>query len=1305
MGLIILVFMKNLKNSLIIGMMALLILSLFVGGVSAISGSGTAGNPYILTQPSDFSYLNDYPSAYFELGDDIDFGGSDYGEYCSDGFTGHFDGKEHVIYNINSAKVGFFKSIGSGATVKNVTFYKCSYNNFYGGILAQTISGSSLITIESVVFNDCSSVGYSTSTWYNEFVRGTICAYVDGDTDLLVKDCTAYKTKVSAFHAFTQNGYATSGGLIGLVRDSGADIELSGCLVSQSYIESMTYSSGLIGSLGSSSISSLNIHDCNVENSRIETPQSSANVGLICCANGLLHFGNANSAEQIQGTNVFITDNTVYNCYISGARFSAGISVYSTAGYLHVTYDGNLVQKCTITQTTNSWYQGQNYMYAGGFNAIATNPYFPSEYNNNAVEYCVVYAEKSLSTQYGNIYRGYASIFMPQELTFNSFTNNHVYQTDVGSGTDGIKYKTLPSISHGNFVENIDEISGKFVRLIGIEVSSDSENPKSKTFVAVQVGAVLVNDANSNGVIPQYVWNYDSDSGASDVTTETYYSTYTYPTDGEYHATLTVQLFSRTTDTTSKDLSTIYLGIPTFVEGANILKTKDLQTFGQNVRFTANMIQGYGGETYSWYQSVNNGAWELIVDESIYSYSDITYTSTGDNTVLVKYKCVAENIYGSTTSDVLSFLWTPSQNVEDVVTALSISSETDTYSIDYSVKTPFEALKVDSLGSEYTILTTKNAIYLLKNNAGGVEGVIKDKINNFDSYIYNSKAYEGIIVYYTDANKAFITSVSDSLEFSVPIELPILGDNIAQVEISSTGCLIRSTTSSNEYIQVYSLITGELQYTIYQSQAFTFSNWRLNSATNDNSGRNVAFCTYNAGDEKFVRCYVTGDIYYDSNTFNANTITQVVPFEQTCKLALATQNGRSYLISYECTQNAFRWNNVLPVEDITLTNLHTTYYDIRFAGINAPNNVVFISSSSGAIESTYPTSTALTAIDLAKTTGLYAITGDYDGRSNIIFYNTGTWRGLQSYSIGQPIVDVTIADGGMSISSTSRYETYLGYNQNVIPVDDSTVLVTKYYLNVLVYNADGTPAVNSPVTIIGAEGSTSSLTGSDGSTTLEVYPAKMYTIQANGQTRSYVATTNAWQQIFFYSESTNPYIGLSNNCVYNESSGLITFTFNAEENYAINLKFVTKNGITLVNENYNGNSYTYSFDTSDFPSQKNIIVKLDATATQSGHHLTNAWAYTVIERTSTGVGIFGTLPFVPEELDQKWISFLFGGLIMLVGGLFGYLHSAKGCLITVIFAAVLTWMGVLPLHPIWIGCMVVIGILAVYAWSSQREGS
>ena len=121
-------------------------------------GSGTAVSPYIITTTQELDYLaaqvnggNTYLNTYFELGGNINYGGTEniYTPIGANGgsFSGTFDGKGYSISGININKPGeqykaVFDNAGGTGTIKNLTVRNSSIicYGYAGGIVARSMN-------------------------------------------------------------------------------------------------------------------------------------------------------------------------------------------------------------------------------------------------------------------------------------------------------------------------------------------------------------------------------------------------------------------------------------------------------------------------------------------------------------------------------------------------------------------------------------------------------------------------------------------------------------------------------------------------------------------------------------------------------------------------------------------------------------------------------------------------------------------------------------------------------------------------------------------------------------------------------------------------------------------------------------------------------------------------------------------------------------------------------------------------------------------------------------------------------------
>lgn len=189
-----------------------------------MTGSGTALDPYIISDVDDLQAMENDLSAYYELGGDIDAsattGWSDVdgtgfiplGEPGFDYFTGHFDGKGWTISNLfmkrTWGEVGLFCKT-QGGTIQNVTLSDIDFtadSDGGGALVGYRVTSNTVITnchasgsitaygrnvgglfgrVYSATITTCSSS--CTITNDDDYVGGLIGYMVDG----AVSDCYA----------------------------------------------------------------------------------------------------------------------------------------------------------------------------------------------------------------------------------------------------------------------------------------------------------------------------------------------------------------------------------------------------------------------------------------------------------------------------------------------------------------------------------------------------------------------------------------------------------------------------------------------------------------------------------------------------------------------------------------------------------------------------------------------------------------------------------------------------------------------------------------------------------------------------------------------------------------------------------------------------------------------------------------------------------------------------------------------------------------------------------------------------------
>ena len=112
---------------------------------ASLKGAGTAEDPYQLACASDFRLIDNNPSAYYEVVNDIDFLGEPF-EGPKKAFLGKLDGKDYTWKNLCLVGGGLFNEVKDSVAIANIqmenpTLIMTSANDNVVGILANIMQG------------------------------------------------------------------------------------------------------------------------------------------------------------------------------------------------------------------------------------------------------------------------------------------------------------------------------------------------------------------------------------------------------------------------------------------------------------------------------------------------------------------------------------------------------------------------------------------------------------------------------------------------------------------------------------------------------------------------------------------------------------------------------------------------------------------------------------------------------------------------------------------------------------------------------------------------------------------------------------------------------------------------------------------------------------------------------------------------------------------------------------------------------------------------------------------------------------
>jgi len=136
---------------------------------TALGGSGTESDPYLIESVEDLDAVRNDLSAHYNLTSDIDLSGTDWEPIgsASTGFTGTFDGNGHVVNGLtidtsSTDYVGLFAYAGEGAEIRGLTLSDVDIEgrDYVAALAGYTWRATvSNITLESVTVTGRERVG------------------------------------------------------------------------------------------------------------------------------------------------------------------------------------------------------------------------------------------------------------------------------------------------------------------------------------------------------------------------------------------------------------------------------------------------------------------------------------------------------------------------------------------------------------------------------------------------------------------------------------------------------------------------------------------------------------------------------------------------------------------------------------------------------------------------------------------------------------------------------------------------------------------------------------------------------------------------------------------------------------------------------------------------------------------------------------------------------------------------------------------------------------------------------------------
>lgn len=671
--------------------------------------------------------------------------------------------------------------------------------------------------------------------------------------------------------------------------------------------------------------------------------------------------------------------------------------------------------------------------------------------------------------------------------------------------------------------------------------------------------------------------------------------------------------------------------------------------------------------SYSWLYSIDSGQnWTIISNESLSPL--VSYIPTIRGTYLLKV--IVSDDYGYTDSYDAGFdniiISVLNVYVPDQVTTKISSVQAKTLET-YQATNEFDFINnikdVIYKGDTIAYVAAGNAIYIVN----GEESTISPLTEYTGNTI--SKVYFGdtrAIINDIDNNVAIYDYYSRSMEY-------IATNGTDKVAISPDYAYIVNDTG---WLNIY-----DLNNTIIAYIQYTYPYLEVNQATNI-IGYMIGVGGQESSYSRFYYLIYDGTTitpaYYDYQ-WSANTNINAKPVGNTDKW-----------ITYNKIQSY--WPEILTIKsDGTASNtvvINTQYLighiDVSesLSSIFNVNSIIYVYGNDAQLQGQYTAGGNLNDVSIAYTNGLYAIAG---GNDTIAYFinkeSSSSWILDQATNFGEAIYYSKISyDGNQALIGTTNKLFLFKYQESV----DSN-----YYINGVVVGSDGLPYANKIITI----DANSVTTDDSGFFVYPVKPGQTYTIITGTKTTRYTATNQALQTLSIKIQSQLISQDVTYGATYNQTSRNIEMTYNdAVDRTSIVVWSVrdTHTGQEVSRQTVQAGDPAFYF----VPTGKendNYFVTVNAD--RGNTTVKNTWSITPSGEGQT-VNLFG--------MDETGRNILFGFFLILLAGLFGYLHQHIGTIIIALAAAILRYLGLITVP--WIMILIAVVVAIVAAIAHRGEG-
>lgn len=440
---------------------------------ASVENIGTEANPYLVGDKYQFDAMRNYISAdmpYFEMIDDIDMTGIAWNPLITDvAHCIHFDGNDHTLSNVTSAKSQSWQSVFGclSGTVQNLTIDKATMvpGSAYSGVLASHLGGSGS-PVKSIVRNvtiSNSTLGTAENKGSAKF--GILAGGAENGngaevSDVTISDCSVATTNyVGGMIAQTACDLVVSGtnevlrtdvyGSLagGVIGYANSKITMSGCTYSGGTVTATTTNSG--GMIASTADKNSEITDCHVQDAVLDA--SAVTVDIYC--GGFI--GRLSQNVTVKGCTVGTSTERVevkLGAPVSGKKAIAGGFV--GLAYGNITKNGEVRNKAYVKITCANTATDRP-LYIGGFAGF--NQY-------NTVEYCD--ADVVMDNIKGTFIGGFSGVIVSGSIKNCTVTGSVSGSATVGGFLGGSSDKNTVCLLTGNSSSanvTADQFVGGFV--------------------------------------------------------------------------------------------------------------------------------------------------------------------------------------------------------------------------------------------------------------------------------------------------------------------------------------------------------------------------------------------------------------------------------------------------------------------------------------------------------------------------------------------------------------------------------------------------------------------------------------------------------------------------------------------------------------------------------------------------------------------------------------------------------------------------------------------------------------------------